>query len=86
MISFFQCGHHMLCTLGTGFTLDPTLGEFILTHPDIRIPKQGKIYSINEGNSCYWDEATSAFVGWCKQKPKVMSLCYASKSMYFACT
>jgi len=37
-----------------GFTLDPGLGEFILTHPDIRIPPRGKIYSFNEGNSVYF--------------------------------
>jgi fructose-1,6-bisphosphatase I len=32
-----------------GFTLDPTIGEFLLSHPNITIPKRGKIYSINEG-------------------------------------
>ncbi len=36
-----------------GFTLDEALGEFILTHPDIKIPSRGKIYSANEGNSKY---------------------------------
>lgn len=39
-----------------GFTLDQGLGEFILTHPDIQIPKRGKIYSFNEGNSMYFHE------------------------------
>ncbi|KAL0581744.1 Fructose-1,6-bisphosphatase [Marasmius crinis-equi] len=38
-----------------GYTLDPALGEFILTHPDIRIPPRGKIYSFNEGNSLYFN-------------------------------
>ncbi|KAL1406124.1 Fructose-1,6-bisphosphatase [Vanrija albida] len=37
-----------------GFTLDESLGEFILTHPDIRIPDRGKIYSFNEGNSLHF--------------------------------
>ena len=37
-----------------GFTLDEALGEFILTHPDIKIPSRGKIYSINEGNSLFY--------------------------------
>jgi len=37
-----------------GYTLDNALGEFILTHPDITIPSRGKIYSINEGNSCFY--------------------------------
>lgn len=41
-----------------GFTLDESLGEFILTHPDITIPKRGKIYSFNEGNSKYFHEPT----------------------------
>ncbi|KAG7092454.1 Fructose-1,6-bisphosphatase, cytosolic [Marasmius oreades] len=37
-----------------GYTLDPSLGEFILTHPSIKIPSRGKIYSFNEGNSMYF--------------------------------
>ena len=32
-----------------GFMLDPSIGEFVLTEPNMRIPKRGKIYSINEG-------------------------------------
>ncbi len=39
-----------------GFTLDPSLGEFYLSHPDIRIPDQGSIYSANEGNWGIWDD------------------------------
>ncbi|CAI9116550.1 OLC1v1017727C1 [Oldenlandia corymbosa var. corymbosa] len=49
-----------------GFTLDPSLGEFILTHPDIKVPKKGKIYSVNEGNASNWDVATAKFVEKCK--------------------
>ncbi|KAH0583873.1 Fructose-1,6-bisphosphatase, cytosolic, variant 2 [Termitomyces sp. 'cryptogamus'] len=37
-----------------GYTLDASLGEFILTHPNIQIPTRGKIYSFNEGNSMYF--------------------------------
>jgi fructose-1,6-bisphosphatase I len=37
-----------------GFTLDPSSGEFVLTHPEIRIPKRKNIYSINEGYAKYW--------------------------------
>ena len=37
-----------------GFTLDPSFGEFLLSHENMKIPKQGKIYSINEGNYKYW--------------------------------
>lgn len=38
-----------------GFTLDPSIGEFLLSHPDIRMPTPGKrIYSVNEGNYGLW--------------------------------
>jgi len=53
-----------------GFLLDPSLGEFILTHQNIRIPKKGKIYSINEGNAALWDAPTRAYVESCKQLDK----------------
>jgi len=49
-----------------GFTLDPSLGEFILTHLDIKILKMGKIYSVNEGNAKNWDAAIAKFVEKCK--------------------
>jgi fructose-1,6-bisphosphatase I len=45
----------MVLTYGAGvngYTLDPSIGEFVLTHPNIRIPEESKtIYSANEGNS-----------------------------------
>ncbi|MBW2617277.1 MAG: class 1 fructose-bisphosphatase [Deltaproteobacteria bacterium] len=37
-----------------GFTLDPSVGEFLLSHPEIRIPEKGKIYSVNEAYSHFW--------------------------------
>ncbi|GMK55041.1 hypothetical protein CspeluHIS016_0200970 [Cutaneotrichosporon spelunceum] len=45
-----------------GFTLDESLGEFILTHPDIRIPERGKIYSFNEGNSLFFYPPTLEYL------------------------
>ncbi|KAL2395788.1 Fructose-1,6-bisphosphatase, partial [Exophiala dermatitidis] len=44
-----------------GFTMDNALGEFILTHPNMRIPKKRAIYSVNEGNSMYWSDKTKAY-------------------------
>ena len=41
-----------------GFTLDNGIGEFILTHPNMRIPRARAIYSVNEGNSLYWQKPT----------------------------
>jgi fructose-1,6-bisphosphatase I len=46
-----------------GFTLDPSIGEFLLSHPDIRIPDPHKrIYSVNEGNYSRWTPAQRALV------------------------
>ncbi|KAF7304883.1 Fructose-1,6-bisphosphatase [Mycena kentingensis (nom. inval.)] len=45
-----------------GYTLDAALGEFILTHPNIKIPPRGKIYSFNEGNSMYFHPPVTAYL------------------------
>ena len=49
-----------------GFILDTAIGEFILTHPKMLIPRRGKTYSINEGNLSLWDNATVRYVAHCK--------------------
>ena len=60
-----------------GFTLDPSLGEFLLSHADMRIPKKGKIYSINEGNERSWDEGTRRYVQHLKDKDKASGRPYS---------
>jgi fructose-1,6-bisphosphatase I len=45
-----------------GFTLDPTIGEFLLSHPDIRIPEVGMYYSVNESNFARWQRGTQRAV------------------------
>lgn len=45
-----------------GFTLDPDSGEFLLSHENIRIPQRARIYSVNEGHSHGWDDATRELV------------------------
>ncbi|TFL07541.1 fructose-1,6-bisphosphatase [Pterulicium gracile] len=45
-----------------GYTLDTSLGEFILTHPGIQIPSRGKIYSMNEGNAMYFYPPVTAYL------------------------
>ncbi len=49
-----------------GFTLDPSIGEFLLSHPDIKIPETGDIYSVNEGNWKHWDEKTRTCIDYFK--------------------
>jgi len=51
-----------------GYTLDPSVGEFLLSHEDIKIPTKGKIYSINEGNTNFWDEGTKKYISYLKEK------------------
>jgi fructose-1,6-bisphosphatase I len=45
-----------------GFTYDPSVGEFLLSHEDIRMPARGQIYSINEGNTGRWDPGVRKYV------------------------
>jgi fructose-1,6-bisphosphatase I len=41
-----------------GFTLDPSIGEFLLSHPNIRVPDEGQFLSVNDSYERYWDEPT----------------------------
>ncbi|XP_044762420.1 fructose-1,6-bisphosphatase 1 [Coccinella septempunctata] len=55
----------MVLSLGSGvngFMLDPSIGEFILTDKDMKIPQKGNIYSINEGYTHLWDDAIKEYV------------------------
>ncbi len=45
-----------------GFTLDPSIGEFLVSHPNIKTPPRGKMYSINEAYENLWDEGTRRYV------------------------
>jgi fructose-1,6-bisphosphatase I len=49
-----------------GFTLDPSVGEFLLSHPEIKIPETGKTYSVNESYWNYWDASTRQVVSYFK--------------------
>lgn len=62
-----------------GFTLFPSIGEFLLSHEDIRIPEKGKIYSVNEGNYVHWDKKTRALVDYFKTKDKETGRPYSSR-------
>jgi fructose-1,6-bisphosphatase I len=47
-----------------GFTLDPGLGEFLLSHPNIRLPEKPKYYSVNQGYAPYWSPGVKQFTAW----------------------
>ncbi len=50
-----------------GFTLDPSVGEFLLSHENIRIPSKGKIYSLNQGNFCNWDKGMQRYIQYLQE-------------------
>lgn len=50
-----------------GFTLDPSVGEYILSHPNMKMPEKGKIYSMNESNYNLWDSATKRYLSHIKK-------------------
>ncbi|HZH86070.1 MAG TPA: class 1 fructose-bisphosphatase [Brumimicrobium sp.] len=51
-----------------GFTLDPSIGEFCLSHPNIKSPETGRIYSINEGNLDRCDPGLKEYVQYCREE------------------
>jgi fructose-1,6-bisphosphatase I len=72
----------LVYTAGTGvygFTLDSSIGEFLLSHEKIRVPSRGKTYSINEGNGPYWRPPTRAFIDHLKQKDPDTDRPYTSR-------
>jgi fructose-1,6-bisphosphatase I len=51
-----------------GFTLDPSIGEFSLSHPDIKCPDTGKIYSVNHGNFFKYSKPVQDYIHGCQEK------------------
>jgi fructose-1,6-bisphosphatase I len=49
-----------------GFTLDPSIGEFFLSHPDMKMPENGRLYSVNEGNLNDFDPQLRAYLAYCQ--------------------
>jgi fructose-1,6-bisphosphatase I len=59
-----------------GFTLDPGVGEFFLSHPNLQCPARGNTYSINEGNCSRWDERVQKWNAWIKSDDAAQGLPY----------
>ena len=62
-----------------GFTLDPSLGEFCLSHPNIKTPASGKIYSINEGNYEKFPVGIKKYIKYCQEKDAKTNRPYTSR-------
>ncbi|NQY68100.1 MAG: class 1 fructose-bisphosphatase [Flavobacteriales bacterium] len=62
-----------------GFTLDPTLGEFCLSHPDMKYPANGTTYSINEGNYSHFPEGVKKYIKYCQERDPASNRPYGSR-------
>lgn len=62
-----------------GFTLDPSFGEFILSHSNIQTPKKSKIYSINEGNYLYWHKGLKKYIKYLQDEDKESQRPYSAR-------
>ncbi|MFM6976055.1 MAG: class 1 fructose-bisphosphatase [Sphingobacteriaceae bacterium] len=62
-----------------GFTLDPSIGEFCLSHPNLKIPKDGTIYSINEGNYVHFPDGVKQYIKYAQIEDKASSRPYTSR-------
>jgi fructose-1,6-bisphosphatase I len=62
-----------------GFTLDPSIGEFCLSHPNMRIPKDGTIYSINEGYYTHFPDGVKKYIKYCQVEDKKTMRPYTSR-------
>jgi len=72
----------LVYTAGHGthaFTLDPSFGEFLLSHENIQIPKKSKIYSLNEGNYLYWHQGLKNYIKYLQEEDKETERPYSSR-------
>ncbi|GGW93287.1 class 1 fructose-bisphosphatase [Salegentibacter mishustinae] len=51
-----------------GFTLNPALGSWYLSHPDMKFPENGRIYSMNEGNYVHFPEGVKKYIKFCQEE------------------
>lgn len=72
----------MVYTTGNGvngFTYDPSLGVFYLSHPSMTMPKEGKIYSVNEGNYIHFPPGIKKYIKYCQEENKETHRPYTSR-------
>lgn len=62
-----------------GFTLDPSVGEFFLSHPDIKMPEKSKYISVNEGNHCYWSDEMKGYINYLRQDDEPSGRPYSAR-------
>lgn len=70
----YTCGNGV-----DGFTLDPSIGEFCLSHKQIKTPSRGNLYSINEGNYVKFPTGVKKFIKYCQEEDSSSSRPYSSR-------
>ena len=74
VVMFYTTGHGV-----HGFTYDPTIGEFLLSHENIVTPKSGKYYSINEGSYAQFNEGTKKYLDYIKEEDPATNRPYSTR-------
>ena len=62
-----------------GFTLNPAIGSYYLSHPDIKFPKNGTIYSVNEGNYIHFPQGIKNYIKYCQEEKEEDNRPYTSR-------
>ena len=62
-----------------GFTLDPSIGEFCLSHPNMKTPQNGNVYSVNEGNYLHFPDGVKKFIKYCQEEDLQTNRPYSSR-------
>jgi len=62
-----------------GFTLDPSIGEFCLSHPNMQTPTNGNVYSVNEGNYLHFPDGVKKYIKYCQEEDKATNRPYSSR-------
>ncbi len=62
-----------------GFTLDPSIGEFCLSHPNMKTPQNGNVYSVNEGNYLHFPDGVKKFIKYCQEEDKETNRPFSSR-------
>ncbi|MBL7895994.1 MAG: class 1 fructose-bisphosphatase, partial [Bacteroidia bacterium] len=62
-----------------GFTLDPSIGEFCLSHPNMKTKANANIYSVNEGNYLHFPDGVKKYIKYCQEEDKATNRPYSSR-------
>lgn len=62
-----------------GFTLDPSTGEFCLSHPDMKMPESGRLYAMNEGNINAFEPGLKEYIAYCQSNDNDYNAPYSGR-------